>query len=129
MKTNYTLKSLPIVSAAVAAMFCGFCGSGAFADTPAPFKLDNAMLGRLDALLTVCSKADPKNKPSYDRYRNDMIEFGTGKQALRVEGSDTPEYKAAYDEVVQATGKATRQDIVLQCVRSVGLEAEGGHAP
>src|ERR1700736_5765944 len=101
MKMNQMFNKLPLVSAAVAAMLCGFSGTGALADTPAPFKMDNVTLGRLDALLTVCSKADPKNKPFYDRYRNNMIEFGTGDQTMRVEGSDTPEYKAAYAEVVE----------------------------
>lgn len=129
MKMNWMLNKVPLFSAAMAAMLCGLSGTQVLAETPVPFKMDNATLGRLDAVLTVCSKADPKNKPAYDRYRNNMIEFGTGEHTMRVEGSGTPEYKAAYAEVLEAAGKSTREDLASQCVRTVGLEAAGDPAP
>jgi hypothetical protein len=87
------------------------------------YKMDVATLGRLDALLALCAKADEKNRASYERIHTGMIAFAEGTPyEMRVEGSDTPEYKAAYAEAVEAAGKASREELAGQCSRMIGAE-------
>jgi hypothetical protein len=121
MKANLGSNNRPLL--AVAMTICGFVAGSALAETPPAYKLDNATLGRMDALLTACSKADQKHKAAYDQYRTEFIEFGAGEQRMRVEGSDTPEYKEAYGAAVEALGKATTEALAAECVRTIGLDA------
>jgi hypothetical protein len=86
-------------------------------------KMDVATLGRMDAVLTLCAKADDKNRASYERIHTEMIAFGEGTPyAMRVKGSDTPEYKAAYAEAIEAAGKASKEELAGQCSRMIGAE-------
>lgn len=97
------------------------------AKPPAPpdqGKMDAATLGRLDALFTLCAKADAKNRPTYERYRTEMIVFGEGTTyEMRVPGSDTPAYKEASAATFEAAGKASKEELAGQCSRMIGAEA------
>ena len=99
--------------------------ANAWAESPAPFKSDVATLGRIDAMLTLCIKADAKNRASYERHRLDMIVFGEGTPVeMRVEGSDTPQYKEAYAAMIEAAGKAAPEELADSCRRTIGAEVE-----
>lgn len=99
------------------------CAAAAAADSPAPFEMDAATLGRLDALLTACAKADAKYQSTYARYRTEMIVFAEGTpQEVRVKGSDTPEYQQARAEMVKAAGKASQEDLARQCRQVIGAQ-------
>jgi len=96
--------------------------ASALADAPAPAaaaaKDGAAALGRLDALLTVCAKGDVKHRAIYQKYRNELVVFAEGTpQEMRAPGSDTPEYKNAYAEVVAAAAKARAEEIERECGR------------
>ena len=98
---------------------------GATADPhgPVPNGLDAASLGRLDAVLTLCIKADTKNSETYARYRAEMIVFGEGTSSeMRAPGSATPEYKEAYAAMLGAAGKAGAEELVSQCRRTIGAD-------
>lgn len=113
-------KSLFVVCTALA---MSLCPAGAFAEAPAPVKMDAATLGRLDALLTLCSKADAKHKSTYERVRSEMIVFAEGTDhEMRAPGGDTPEYKEAYAAMVEAAGKTSKKELVAECSRFIGAE-------
>ena len=85
--------------------------------------MDAATLGRLDALLTVCVKADERNRASYENYRTELIVFGEGTpEEMRVPGSETPEYKRARAEMLEATGKTSAKELAANCARIIGVD-------
>lgn len=122
-----TFKTLSLISTA-AAMTVGVSVAladppAAPANSPAPVKMDAATLGRLDALFTVCAKADAKNRTTYEKYRTEMIVFGEGTPyEMRAPGSDAPEYKRAHDEVIEAVGKSRTEALVADCGRMIGVD-------
>ena len=122
LRTGGSLKSRIVICVAL-----GFPLTvlGAAADPPAPVpnQLDAAALGRLDAMLTLCIKADPKNSATYARYRTEMIVFGEGQPyEMHAPGSDSPEYKEAHATMVGAAGKLTHEELVGQCRRMIGAD-------
>lgn len=122
-----TLRSLLLIVAA-AALPSVAAPVTAAPPAPAPYKLDAATLGRLDAILGLCAKADAENRATYDAFRTEMIVLGEGTPTeLRVEGSERPEYKNARAETLEAAAKASRDEIVAQCRRMIGASTGKGH--
>ena len=99
------------------------CAAAATTAVPAPDKMEPATLGRLDALLALCAKADAKNRTSYERYRTEMIVFGEGTPyEMRAADSATPEYKEAYAATLEIAGKASAEELVGQCRLTIGAD-------
>lgn len=96
----------------------------AWAESTAPHTMDPAALGRLDAMLTQCAKADAKHRTTYERYRTEMIVFGEGTaQEMRVTGSDTPKYKEAYQALTTEMGQKSKDDLAAQCAKVIDAES------
>ena len=98
----------------------------AASDDPAgEARMDAATLGRLDAMLGLCAKAGTKNRAAYEKLRGEMIVFAEGTPyEMRAPGSDTPDYKKAHAETVDALGKSSAEELVEQCGRWIGVPAE-----
>lgn len=124
------MKGLQMKFNSIAAVLClaatgELCAAAAATAEPSLNKMEPATLGRLDALFTLCAKADVKNRTNYERFRTEMIVFGEGTPyEMRVEGSDTPAYKEAYAATLEAAGKAGTEELAGQCRRVIGANAD-----
>ena len=84
---------------------------------------DPAALGRLDAMLTLCAKADAEHRKTYERYRTEMIVFGEGtRYEMRAAGSDTPAFKEAYAATLAAVAKERAEELEGNCRRWIGVD-------
>jgi hypothetical protein len=107
---------------AAAVPLCATAGSLA----PASSSIEPSLLGRLDAMLTVCARVDERNRTTYQGKRLEMITFGEGTPyEVRVEGSDTPAYKEAFMATMEAAGKATAEQLVGECRQVIGARPQG----
>ena len=121
-RTVGSLKSRIVICAALGLPLT-VLGATADAQGPVPNQVDAASLGRLDAMLTLCIKADAKNSATYARYRTEMIVFGEGTPyEMHAPGGDTPEYKEAQAMMVEAAGKSTREELAAKCMRMIGAD-------
>jgi len=79
-----------------------------------------AALGRLNAVFTLCAKADAKDRVSFDRFRAEMIIFAEGTpQEMRAPGYGTSDFKSAYDAVFDAAGRDKDEDLAHLCRRMI----------
>ena len=117
---NRPLKSLPLV----AAFLLAAASASGQKPTAAQEAEAAATLGRLDAILTQCAKADAKNRTTYERYRTELIVFGEGTaHEMRVPGSDTPQYKEAYQVLTTELNKQSRDDLAAQCAKFIDAKS------
>ena len=112
---------------AAVALAIGCAAGMARADEPAVAAkpMDAVMLGRVDAILTLCDKADASNRALYRRLRTELVVFGEGtKFEMRAPGADTPEYKAAYAEMLEAARQQPEAELVASCHASFAADTK-----
>ena len=116
---NHKPQFLVCIAAAAALL-----SAPAWAESTAPHKMDPAALGRLDAMLTQCAKADAKHRATYERYRMELIVFGEGTEhEMRVPGSDTSQYKEAYQALTAELSQRSRDDLAAQCANVIDAKS------
>ena len=116
---NHKPQFLVCIAAAAALL-----SAPAWAESTAPHKMDPATLGSLDAMLTQCAKADAKHRATYERYRMELIVFGEGTEhEMRVPGSDTSQYKEAYQALTAELSQRSRDDLAAQCANVIDAKS------
>lgn len=120
-ESKILIKSALLLCAAVVLPLISMAG---MPEALSSYKMDPTTLGHLDAMLTLCARADAAHRATFERYRTELVVFGEGTAyEMRAEGSDTPQYKQAYQVLTTEMSQRPEEDIAAQCAKFIDAKS------